>query len=171
MSSDSGSEPPAIADPCSRPGGSKLNVDRSAPRYTEDIAEDIKPVVTEHVIHRDWCPCCQKHVEPKIGDPGSQIGNRVLVLSAWFHYGLGITISQIVAIFNVHLRFKLTAGGLVQMWHRLAILLYCWYQEIQAEALGSAVLHADETGWRVNGKTYLSTGQMPPLPARITTDA
>jgi hypothetical protein len=27
-------------------------------RYTEDIPEDITPVVTEHTIHRDWCPRC-----------------------------------------------------------------------------------------------------------------
>jgi hypothetical protein len=46
--------------------GSKLKqCNQSRTRYTEDIPEDIKPVVTEHVIHRDWCPCCQKHVEPK----------------------------------------------------------------------------------------------------------
>ena len=28
-----------------------------------------------------------------------------------------------------------------------------WYEQIQQEALRSAVLHADESGWRVNGKT------------------
>ena len=125
-------------------------------RYTEDIPQDIKPVVTEHIIHRDWCSGCQKHVEPKITDalPGSQIGNRVLVLTAWLHYGLGTTISQVVELFNGHLQMPLTPGGLVQMWHRLALLLYIWYQQIHQEALDSAVLHADETGWRVNGKTH-----------------
>ena len=40
------------------------------------------------------------------------------------------------------------------MWYRLQAVLFAWYLEIQAEALGSAVLHADETGWRVNGKTH-----------------
>ena len=29
-----------------------------------------------------------------------------------------------------------------------------WYEEIGNAARTSAVLHADETGWRVNGKTY-----------------
>ena len=66
-------------------------------RYTQDIPQDIKPVVTEHIIDRDFCPCCKKHVEPKITDalPGSQIGHRVLVLTAWLHYGPGNTISAI----------------------------------------------------------------------------
>src|SRR5207253_3553441 len=32
--------------------------------------------------------------------------------------------------------------------------LFAWYEQIQREALQSAVLHADETGWRVNGKAW-----------------
>ena len=86
--------------------------------------------------------------------PGATLGNRTLVLSAWLHYGLGNTLSQIVAVFNHHLRLKLSPGGLVQMWYRLQAILFAWYLEIQTEALGSAVLHADETGWRVDGKTH-----------------
>ncbi len=125
-------------------------------RYTEDIPENIEPIVTEHTIHRDWCPQCKKHVEPIVTDalPNAVLGNRVLVLSAWLHYGLGNTLSQIVEVFGHHLQMKLTPGGLVNMWHRLAELLNDWYEQIQAEGLDAAVLHADETGWRVNGKTH-----------------
>ena len=107
-------------------------------------------------IHRDWCSRCKKRVEPKIPDalPGSPIGNHVLTLSAWLHYGLGNTLSQVVDVFNYHLQFKLTRGGLIQQWYRLQEILYPWYEQIQAEALESSVLHADETGWRVDGKTH-----------------
>jgi transposase len=86
--------------------------------------------------------------------PGATLGNRVLVLSAWLHYGLGNTLSQIVEVFNFHLQMKLSEGGLVQMWQRLQGILFAWYEQIQQEALQSAVLHGDETGWRVNGKTH-----------------
>ncbi len=40
------------------------------------------------------------------------------------------------------------------MWHRLAELLFGWYEQIHCESLDSARLHADETGWRVQGKTH-----------------
>ena len=77
-----------------------------------------------------------------------------LVLSAWLHYLLGTTLAQIIDVFNFHLQFKLSSGGLIQMWRRLREILLAWYLEIQTQALEGAVLHADETGWRVNGATY-----------------
>lgn len=43
---------------------------------------------------------------------------------------------------------RLTPGGLVQMWHRLADLLLVWYEQIHRESLASGKLHADETGWQ-----------------------
>jgi len=141
---------------CPHCGGRLQRCTDTRTRYIEDIPQGIRPVVTEHVIHRDWCPHCKKRVEPVVPDAlrGAMLGNRTLVLSAWLHYGLGNTLSQIVDVFNYHLQLKLTSGGLVQMWYRLQELLYPWYRQLQAEALASAVLHADETSWRVAGKTH-----------------
>jgi transposase len=143
------------ADRCPDCGGRLKRCAETRTRFTEDIP-DIQPEVTEHTIHRDWCPKCKKRVEPVVADalPQSTLGNRVLVLSAWLHYALGNTLSQIVEVFNFHLQMKITSGGLVQMWYRLQAILYPWYEQIQQEALRSAVLHADESGWRVDGKTH-----------------
>jgi transposase len=143
------------ADRCPDCGGKLKRCEETRTRYTEDIPE-VAPEVTEHIIHRDWCPTCKKQVEPTVPDalPGSTLGNHVLVLSAWLHYGLGNTLAQIVEVFNFHLQMKITPGGLVQMWYRLQEILYAWYERIQQEALQSAVLHGDESGWRVDGKTH-----------------
>jgi len=143
------------ADCCPKCGGRLQRCADTRTRYTEDIPH-IHPEVTEHVIHRDWCPRCQMKVEPVVPDalPGATLGNHVLVLSAWLHYALGNTLSQIVEVFNFHLQMKITPGGLTQMWYRLQAILYPWYEQIQQQALHSAVLHADESGWRVDGKTH-----------------
>jgi len=128
---------------------------RQRTRLIEDIPEEIQPIVTEHTIHRDYCPRCKKHVEPVVPEamPGATLGHQVNALTAWFHYGLGITIDQVVSILGYHLQTTLTPGGLVDAWRRMAIVLLVWYEQIAAEARGSAVLHADETGWRINGQT------------------
>ncbi len=129
---------------------------RTRTRIIEDIPREITPVVTEHTVHRDYCPSCRKHVEPVVADamPNATLGHNVVALSSWFHYGLGVTIGQTRDILGSHLHTNITAGGLLDGWHRLAAALEPWYEQIAREAKDSAVLHADETGWRVDGQTY-----------------
>lgn len=137
--------------------GQKLQrCERSRTRIIEDIPEIIEPVVTEHTVHRDYCPNCKKDIEPAVPDamPRATLGHRIVALTGWFHYGLGLTIDQIVKVLDHHLQTQLTAGGLVQAWQRLGDVLGPWYEQIAKQAKKSAVLHADETGWRVNGQTH-----------------
>ena len=138
--------------------GGPLNKRRGTTRkrYTEDIPDEIKPEVTEHTIRRDYCPKCRKVVEPVVPDamPGAIIGHRAVVLSAFLHYFIGTPILKIVEIFNTQFFFKLTPGGLVQCWRKLAAVLKPWYDEIGETVKSSGVMHADETGWRINGKTH-----------------
>ncbi|HEY2419201.1 MAG TPA: IS66 family transposase [Steroidobacteraceae bacterium] len=137
-------------------GGELQRCKRQRRRIIEDIPQQITPLVTEHTVHRDYCPNCKKHVEPVVPDamPNATLGHNVIALSSWFHYGLGVTIGQVRDILASHLHTDITAGGLVDGWRRLAEALEPWYGQIAGEAKDSAVLHADETGWRVNGQTH-----------------
>jgi transposase len=125
-------------------------------RLIIDIPEGFNVETVEHTINRSWCPKCKKTVEPKVPDALEKctFGNRILAFSSWLHYGLGSTLSQIVETFNYHLQMPISQGGLVEMWHRLAKVLTPWYEQLKKDALSSAVLHGDETGWRVNGRTH-----------------
>jgi transposase len=125
-------------------------------RIIIDIPEGFNVETTEHTINRRWCNQCKKIVEPKVPDALDKctFGNRILAFSSWLHHGLGSTLSQIVETFNYHLQTPVSQGGLVEMWHRLADVLTPWYEQLKKEALSSAVLHGDETGWRVNGRTH-----------------
>jgi hypothetical protein len=95
-------------------------------------------------------------VEPVVTEalPGATIGNRLLALGAWLHYGLGQTLSQIVSVFNFQLKIQVSPGGLVAMGYRLQEILYGWYEEIGRQAKLSVILFADETGWRVKGAPW-----------------
>ncbi|MHC4406772.1 MAG: IS66 family transposase [Planctomycetota bacterium] len=139
---------------CPNCGGRLQRCQRTRTRIIEDISEEIEPVVTEHTIWRDYCPKCKKHVEPIVPDalPHATIGHHLTALTAWLHYGLGVTIDQIVDILGYHLQTKLTPGGLINAWRRLSEILLAWYEQIAQEAKNAASLHADETGWRVNGQ-------------------
>jgi len=124
-------------------------------RLIEEVA-DTQPEVTEHSIPRQWCPTCRKLVEPPVADamPGATFGHRLVALTAWLHYGVGATIAQVVAVLRHHVHFKLSQGGLVNAWQGLAAILLAWYNAIGEEVKASGVLHADETGWRVSGRTH-----------------
>ncbi|HPP00754.1 MAG TPA: transposase [bacterium] len=125
-------------------------------RIIEDLPAEAGPEVTEHIIHRDYCPRCQKPVEPPVADAltHSRIGHRLLVLTAYWHYALGMTLAQILETLNYHLHFPWSKGGMIRQWHALRQILLLWYETLIAEIRHSAVLHADETGWRVNGVTH-----------------
>ncbi len=116
---------------------------------------NLHSVVTEHTLHRDYCPKCKKHVEPVVPDalPNATFGHRIIGFTSWCHYGLGVTLDQLIDILQYHLQMRLSAGGLIAAWQRLAKILTPWYEQIAEQARGSAYLHADETGWRVQGQT------------------
>jgi len=139
---------PACGDPLGK-------ATRRRKRIIEDIPE-VEPEATEHEIEGYWCKNCKKIVEPVVTDalPKASIGHRAVALTSWLHYGVGNTLSQILSVYNYYLRFKLTSGGLVQMWYRIQEILYEWYEQIGKEAKESSYLHGDESGWRVNGVTH-----------------
>lgn len=129
---------------------------RSRRRIIEDLPADLSIEAVEYHIPRHWCPCCKKHVEPRVSAalPGAAIGHRLAAMTMVFHYGLGLTIDQTRQILGSPLRTTVSAGGLVSLWRRMAEVLVPWYEQIAEQARDSAVLHADETGWRVEGRTH-----------------
>lgn len=143
-------------DACPCCGGELRRCNRTRTRTIEDIPADINPVVTEHTIHRDYCPRCKRHVEPPVLDamPNAALGHRAVALSAFFHYGLGATIGQVQQVLSGHLHLGVSAGGLVDAWGRMADALRPWYEQIAEQLRSTACLNADETGWRVDGLTY-----------------
>lgn len=55
-------------DHCPECQGKLVVTGETRSRRSEDIPEDLKPVVTEDIIHRDNCPRCQKRFEPRVPD-------------------------------------------------------------------------------------------------------
>jgi len=128
---------------------------KSYKRYTTDIPP-VEPEVTEHTVHGYWCSHCNKIVFPKVTDalPNAMIGIRLVVFTAWLHYLIGVSVNNIVKMLTVYPNVKVTPGGLTQSWKNLASLLEPFYDNTGQKIAQSAVLNADETGWRINGLTH-----------------
>jgi transposase len=128
---------------------------QSYQRYTEDIPP-VEPEVTEHTLYGYWCSKCKKIVYAKVAAalPNAMIGLRLVVFTAWLHYLIGVSVNNIVKMLAVFANFTVTAGGLTQAWKNLACALAPVYNHIGQRVAQSAVLNADETGWRINGVTH-----------------
>jgi transposase len=124
-------------------------------RYVEDVVV-AQPEFVEHAVRQYWCGSCRRRVEPAVTDalPCARLGLDVVVRTAVQHYLMGITISKVVALLRTAHGFDATPGGLAAAWRQLALCLAPDYAEMRAAALADGVLHADETGWRVDGARH-----------------
>ena len=140
-----------VCPECDTPVGNPI---RKHTRIIEDIPP-VTPRVTAHTIHGYWCRHCKKIVTPKVTEalPHSRLGLRFVVYTAWLHYLVGVSVGNCVKIAAVSLGFTVSSGGLTQAWKNLAMGLEGDYDAIGQTIRASAVLHADETGWRINGVT------------------
>ena len=128
---------------------------REHTRLIEDIPK-VTPLVTAHTIHGYWCSHCKTIVTPKVTAalPRSSLGLRFVVYTAWLHYLVGVSVGNCVKTAAVSLGFPVSPGGLTLAWKNLASRLEGHYDAIGQTIRHSAVLHADETGWRINGVTF-----------------
>ena len=128
---------------------------REHTRIIEDIPK-VTPLVTAHTIHGYWCGQCKTIVTPKLTAAlsRSRLGLRFVLYTAWLHYLVGVSVGNCVKTAAVALGFPVSPGGLTLAWKNLATLLEGQYDAIGEKIRHSAVLHADETGWRINGVTF-----------------
>ena len=86
--------------------------------------------------------------------PNAMIGLRLVVFTAWLHYAVGVSVNNLVRMVSAFSSFTISAGGLTQSWRALAEILRPLYCYLGERAAHSAILHVDETGWRINGTTF-----------------
>lgn len=94
------------------------------------------------------CPICHFRVkaDPRNVMPKNLFSNTLLTNIAMLHYQHGIPLERLCKIFG------LRHGSLIHNFHRLKQALQGIYKKITKDYQASLVKHADETGWRINGK-------------------
>jgi transposase len=118
---------------------------------------EVEPVITRFRTESGYCPRCRKRVRSRhprqgssaTGAAGVSLGPRARALAADLKHRLGIPYRKIADLLETAFGVEVTAGGLCQADERLAEKAEPVYQELVEAIREAAVVHADETGWRI----------------------
>jgi len=113
----------------------------------------VKPIVTQYSVERQWCTSCNKEVTAKPVEviPGSKLGINLVTYIMLLKYGATVPLDAIVLLLANQYGLRISKGGIVQILHRTKRWLGPAYQRLKEEIRASPLVHADETGWRVEG--------------------
>ena len=133
-------------------------------RYVEELVP-FKLLTTCYHTHGGYCPSCRKHVESRAEDqppaadvPHGQLGLNALATAAVMRVCYRMPLRQITRLFAHLPGIALSPGAIVKQIKRLSQWLQKQYRRLQLVLRAAGVVHADETGWRTNGKNgYLWT--------------
>jgi transposase len=126
-------------------------------QYQTDLPP-ITPIITQFNIETGRCSCCREmrqsrhpeQISDAKGAAGNTFGPVVLTLAAELKHRLGVPYRKICDFFATYCDLEICPATFVRAEQRLAELARPTY-DLLVDALRRAhVVHADETGWRIN---------------------
>jgi hypothetical protein len=131
-------------------------------KHHKRVVEDIVPaevVTTCYHTTRGWCPKCRKWVEtraeeqPPAADlPHAQLGLNALSTAMMLRVCYRLPFRQITRLFGQLPGLKISPGAIVKQIRRVGRWMEKQYHRLKLVIRAAEVVHADETGWRTNGK-------------------
>lgn len=130
-------------------------------QYQEDLPP-VRPVVRQFDVHIGRCRRCGRRVQGRhplqtsdaIGAAAVQLGPQALAVAASFNKQLGLSFSKIETVFADRFGLTVTRGALVRAVHRVAAKAAPTYAALCETVKTSAMVVADETGWRVHAQLH-----------------
>ncbi len=140
------------------------------PEIEEHLQEDIvvpEVKVTRYRRHRYWCRGCGKRVSGVGPDelPGSYIGPQAKALAIWLKYEIKISDRDLRSLFEKLFSLKIVVASIYGFKNQVRRASQPVYEAMKAAVKRSRQVHADETGWRVDGKNAWLWGFVTPLVA------
>jgi transposase len=126
-------------------------------QYQTDLPP-IVPIVTQFNIETGWCPCCRqrrqgRHAEQTSdarGAAGNTFGAGVLTMAGELKHRLGVPYRKICDFLETYCGLHAAPATFVRAEQRLAERARPTYDLLIDALRRCHVVHADETGWRVN---------------------
>lgn len=128
----------------------------------ERLVEDIIPaqvVVKCYHTRSGWCPCCRKRVEsrapeqpPAANIPHGQLGLNALATAMTLRIAHRLPFRQVTRVFADLPELRVSPAAIARQVQRIADWFDGDYEKLMVELRCARHVHADETGWRVDGK-------------------
>ena len=139
------------------------------PKRTREVIEVVpaQAVVTEHVYLERRCPDCRRRCVPGPELAGTvvgqgRLGTGLVALIATLREEARLPFATIQGLLRTLYGLELSVGALVGAVGQVAARAGPEVAAIQTGIRGSPVVHADETGWRENGRNgYVWTVSTP----------
>lgn len=113
---------------------------------------DAQPLRAQRIVYqlqRKYCPHCRKFIRAKPPGvlPKSLFGNQLVTQVVFLHYLCGLPLGRVCQQLGIGL------GAAVAILHRVASLFKDLLPQLLEEYRQAPVRHADETGWRNDGRS------------------
>jgi hypothetical protein len=126
-------------------------------RIIEDIvAPPEETVVTLVTQQKKYCADCQEVTTARsdLALPKADIGLNATVLVCYLWVALCLPYTKIMEYLGTFFKLSVSTSGLSRHLIRVAGIMKDVHVEILESIQHGAVLHADETGWRVRGRNW-----------------
>jgi transposase len=126
-------------------------------REVIDIPPPQKVEVTEHVVCKGYCPRCAEWKSAAAGGAGvitgqRRFGTRLMALIGYLTESLRLPNKATQSYLKTMHGVEISEGAIVDLRRGLAEKLKPLADALKAQIRGSAIVHADETGWREDGQ-------------------
>jgi transposase len=120
--------------------------------YRDRSVIDSQPLRAEPILYqleRARCPRCGKTVQARAPEvlPKSLYGNQLVTQVVFLHYRQGIPMGRLCD------QLGIGVGAVFEILHRMAALFRGVIPKLIEEYRQAPVRHADETGWRTDGRS------------------
>jgi transposase len=128
-------------------------------QYQEDIPRPIETIITQFNVHVGHCGDCATRVQGRhpeqtsdaLGSAAVQLGPNILGLGAELKHDLGVSYGKVARFVRLTFGLDADASSFARADQRLAQDFASTYADLQTQLRQSAVVHVDETGWKVGG--------------------
>ncbi len=144
-------------DLCGKDLSAQAPLESTNERIVEDIvAPPEETVVTLVTQQKKYCADCQEVTTAKsdLALPGADIGLNATVLVCYLWVALCLPYTKIKEYLETFFKLSVSTSGLSRHVIRMAGIFKDVHTEILDGIKHGAILHADETGWRVRGRNW-----------------